>query len=324
MTETPLQANLRKTTSYQALHEQIEKIFTETRLEIENLKLLTYWQTGHLLHQYLEKNEGIVSEASLLEPLGEDLNLERSALFRALQFRRSFPKGIPTASEISWSHVKELLGVPDEVKRKRLLEKSQEAGWPVRRLRLEIQKERGPKTKAPQKPGGQLTEPERREPGVCRIKSLETLLKGPRAVVDLGFELYEPFPIAGIFNEDDTVKWNHEKQQWVKEGSKEDLYYYYAVVERVVDGDTLLVHIQVGTKVLRRQYLRLRGINAEELETPRGKKAQAFLLREVKKADRLLIRTRLTDKYDRFIADVWCGGKYLNQSLLDAGLASKV
>ena len=53
--------------------------------------------------------------------------------------------------------------------------------------------------------------------------------------------------------------------------------------------------------------------------------AKAFLEEAVKKADgRLLIKTVKSDKYDRYLADVWAGKTYLNQKLLDEGLAVAV
>ena len=38
----------------------------------------------------------------------------------------------------------------------------------------------------------------------------------------------------------------------------------------------------------------------------------------------VLIRTVKSDKYDRYLADVWVGETYLNQKLIDKGLAVRV
>ncbi|HUU00431.1 MAG TPA: DUF1016 N-terminal domain-containing protein [Myxococcota bacterium] len=111
------------------------------------------------------------------------------------------------------------------------------------------------------------------------------------------------------------------------------LHTYLGVVERVVDGDTLDVRIDLGFMVWKSERLRLRGIDAPELNTPAGKKARSFVERELGQCKFVVFHTYKTDLYARYIADllydpaledenaVFEKGHFLNQKLLDNGLA---
>ena len=50
------------------------------------------------------------------------------------------------------------------------------------------------------------------------------------------------------------------------------LYTYEAFLERVVDGDTIIVRIDLGFDVLKRERIRLRGIDAPEIEPMKVRK----------------------------------------------------
>ena len=85
-----------------------------------------------------------------------------------------------------------------------------------------------------------------------------------------------------------------------------------------------LVPLHLGFGILIREYLRLRGIDAPEMDTAEGKKAREFVERELGKADHVILSSTRPDKYGRYLADVFYGAKdeqYLNQRLLDEGLA---
>lgn len=110
-------------------------------------------------------------------------------------------------------------------------------------------------------------------------------------------------------------------------------YLYKAFVKRVVDGDTLLLNIDLGFGVLKKQRVRLAGIDAPEIKTPEGEKSFEFILNELAKVDFVMIKTNQIDIYGRYIAKVFYSftdtkkdliflqGKFLNQELLNRGLA---
>ncbi len=69
--------------------------------------------------------------------------------------------------------------------------------------------------------------------------------------------------------------------------------------------------------------MRLRGIDTPEIPTPEGIEAKTFVEEQFKRSKIIMIRTYRKDKYDRYLADVFVGGRevFLNQRLLDEGLA---
>ncbi|MBI2950719.1 thermonuclease family protein, partial [bacterium] len=106
-----------------------------------------------------------------------------------------------------------------------------------------------------------------------------------------------------------------------------------AVVEEVVDGDTLWTRVDCGFRAWTRQKLRLRGIDAPELSTVAGQRARDFVAKALAEVPFVVRTTTKPDKYDRYLSDVFYlpgendpqnvlnKGLFLNQQLLDRGLA---
>lgn len=93
-------------------------------------------------------------------------------------------------------------------------------------------------------------------------------------------------------------------------------------VERVVDGDTLLVRLHVR--------VRLQGVDAPETVKPDypvepwGSEASAFTKEFIAAADgqvSIEFDGERRDKFDRSLAFIWVDGRMLNEELLRAGLA---
>lgn len=128
-----------------------------------------------------------------------------------------------------------------------------------------------------------------------------------------------------------------------------EMYQYSAVVQKVVDGDTLEIDIDLGLSVwVRGERVRLYGVNTPEVygvkkgspEWDEGQKASIFVKEIVRKNDQVIVET-LKDqkgKYGRYlvviyirlpetmqeeglrrIGDFYC----LNDLLLKKGLASE-
>lgn len=120
------------------------------------------------------------------------------------------------------------------------------------------------------------------------------------------------------------------------------LYVYKAIVEKVVDGDTLVTRIDLGFHTWSEQRIRLRNINSKELdsenrkELKQAKAAKKFVEKKLKTLDFVVLKSFKTDKYGRFVADVFYhptltdkveiakDGFFLNQDLVDEGLAEVV
>jgi endonuclease YncB( thermonuclease family) len=102
------------------------------------------------------------------------------------------------------------------------------------------------------------------------------------------------------------------------------MYIYTGTVEKVVDGDTLDLQIDLGFGVFTRQRVRLLGLNAAEHNTDEGKKAIDFVKAWVAEhGPTFTVRTHQDkkEKYGRYLALVLSGAADLGEALLDAGLA---
>jgi endonuclease YncB( thermonuclease family) len=103
------------------------------------------------------------------------------------------------------------------------------------------------------------------------------------------------------------------------------MYEYLARVERVIDGDTVDLSIDLGfhTYVIKR--VRLININAPERFTEEGKLAKAFVENALAVGMEVVIKTKLdsNDKYGRVLGEIFIDKNIsLNEMLLMNGLAS--
>ena len=115
-------------------------------------------------------------------------------------------------------------------------------------------------------------------------------------------------------------------------------YTYEAAIDRVIDGDTLLVVIEVGFGIKVHDKLRLRGIDTPELGTPEGDRAKKFVQGLFPVGTTIIIKSHKsrTDTHGRFVVDVLYkegvedpeeilkSPVYLNQHLLDEGCAVRM
>jgi micrococcal nuclease len=83
-------------------------------------------------------------------------------------------------------------------------------------------------------------------------------------------------------------------------------YQYRAQVIRVVDGDTIVVQVDLGFKTFVEKILRLARINAPEKSTPEGIVAQAYLNKYllVENNGAIHFTSKKLDIYGRSIAEV--------------------
>ena len=104
------------------------------------------------------------------------------------------------------------------------------------------------------------------------------------------------------------------------------MYEYNCTVERVVDGDTIDVVLDLGFDILYKSRVRLYGIDTPESRTRnldekvRGKMASAFLRKAIEEGEKVCIQTKLKDsrgKFGRVLGDVVVDGVNINQSMVD-------
>ena len=117
---------------------------------------------------------------------------------------------------------------------------------------------------------------------------------------------------------------------------------YAGEVTRIVDGDTLVMSIDLGFDVWTKKRIRFRGINTAEMtsedetEKTRAVAAKHFVEKKLPVGTSITIQTFLTDLHGRYVADVFYlpgeknkeaifkDGLFLNQELLNAKLATLI
>jgi len=141
-----------------------------------------------------------------------------------------------------------------------------------------------------------------------------------------------PCPRGGVVVDCGFNIWRKVKRSQIQ-GIGKASYTYPAQVESVVDGDTIWAIIDCGFDTFIREKLRLHRIDTPELDTAPGEKARRYVRRVLKASPRIVVRIHSYDKYARYLADIFylpgeisyerirSDGLYLNQELLDKGLA---
>ena len=113
-------------------------------------------------------------------------------------------------------------------------------------------------------------------------------------------------------------------------------YLYKAEVRDVIDADTVLLDIDLGFEVIRRQSIRLARIDAPPRDTQQGAAGRRFVRKQLAVARTVVVNTRKYDIHRRYVAHVFYAfnnrgiestflkGRYLNQELIDKGFAKPV
>jgi len=113
-------------------------------------------------------------------------------------------------------------------------------------------------------------------------------------------------------------------------------YLYKAEVRDVVDADTVLLDIDLGFEVIRRQSIRLARIDAPPRDTDEGARGRRFVREQLATARTVVVSTRKYDIHRRYVAHLFyafnkrgiehtfLSGRYLNQELVDKGFAKLV
>ncbi len=344
-------------TSYLTLKNKVKKTLLLGQQRIEREKVRTYWETGKIISDHLTKysNRSEHYGGEVVGKLATDLEISETVLRRCIRFSETFKiqaSRLESLPDLSWSHYRTLMTITDDSKRKELLKRTIQSEWTAETLEKEIKKIHVARelsdetnTKLPE-----LLKASRGSLYTYRLRLDEIVHSAEPALrVDLGFSCYQEINIKG-FKEGDIVATERglsltpkaagtdpHDSYILKKSSKTiaDLFTFIAYIERVIDGDTLIAQVDLGFSFWTRQTLRLRGIDAPEIDTPEGKRAKKFVEQELAAVPYVIISSTKSDKYDRYLADVFyqpsasaghprAGGdpeKFLNNELLAKRLA---
>jgi len=104
------------------------------------------------------------------------------------------------------------------------------------------------------------------------------------------------------------------------------MYEYACSVDRVVDGDTCDVVLDLGFNILHKCRVRLYGIDTPESRTrnkdekARGLLAKDYLKNAIESGEKVVIQTKLKDskgKFGRVLGDVVVDDVNINQSMIE-------
>jgi endonuclease YncB( thermonuclease family) len=340
--------------AYQALLEEIGELYEEARgtsqEEVNRSFARTYWEIGRRIIE-VEQKYSLRAEygAGLIDHLSSDLTEKYRRGFSSTNLRHMRRFGAEWERErlkgaLSWSHYRALLTVRDPETRKRLEKKAIEEGLSNPKLKLLIRRENELYRKAEGLPETTRDTSQLRSPSGGRLHVYKVVGEETEDVedcrLDLGFFVQRVIPLAGLsaprdgelvesFKEDGAFRFERIQSK------KKERYAYPARVVRVIDGDTLMVDIDLGFKTLIRERLRLRGVYAPELGTSEGEEAKGFVESRLLKGRKIAIKTYGSDSYGRFLVDVFYKegeteasrileeGTFLNNEVLEAGFAEK-
>ncbi len=318
---------------YATLLKQVKVTLIEGQARIEAERVATYWKTGHLIQTHILKHQDRGEYgAEVTRRLANDLHVDLRILQRCIQFAKFYPRmpNVVAPPHFTWTHYTKLLTVTDEKKRTFFEKAALKNNWSSDELALRIQDETSrdhhsePRDTS-HKIRDTLLTPLRGELYTYQLVERPTLgeaesslpAAGRGLLVDLGFGTFHNVDarLLAQFSKGDIVESRppagrarpkDDAYKFYKAGrTPKDLYTYAAYVEKVIDADTIKVRLDLGFNVWSRQILRLRDLNAPEMDTKEGQEAKAFIQSHVKESSLIIVRSSRSDKYDRYLADVF-------------------
>ncbi len=345
---------LHQNSSCQKLISSLKKILihglVSAQKALEYQRVKTYWEMGKNIDEAIDSSNGeLVGGEKLYEEISDqlrsdlDMDISADTIFRAVQFSRNY-EIFPENTPLTFTHYLLLHRVKDKHKRLGLEKKAIRNKWTVPQLKKEITILKI-SVDAPFDKKNKILELKRGELFVYYAHPQIDIFKKQGMFIDCGFKINIPIEgeilkgnISTETKQKRVVKVEKEKGKYAVRLHKkysEKLYTYRAIVEKIVDGDTLDVRIDVGFGIYLNERIRLKSIDAPEIKTQEGKRAKVFLEKYLSQCPLIVIRTHKAGMYGRWLADVFalpkCAeaqkiadeGEFLNQRLLDEGLAQE-
>ncbi len=348
---------------------QSKIIKTVTRQKVEMA-----WQIGKLVDEHLSQNSESSYGKHLFKRLEKDVGVAERSLYQMHHFYQSYPQLPADNDRLNWSHYRTLAGIKKADERKYLEDLTKKNEWDSDRLQEEVTKSKisepeqdsmqdgvcnpvltfssktnkstnvrtGLQTPSGARSGAASVKPKKLIPSRGKLFSypIATLPESKSLFFDCGFEIFKEVDLAlsrEVKKENAIVAIEKKNQKYSAKKSAihpKKLYVYKAKLDRVVDGDTIRVVLDLGFKIFHKEILRLRGIDAAEMKSDAGANSKKTLEKILKDVPFLIVKTTRVDIYGRYVADVFLAGEgdsdlqkvadsgvFLNQLLLDKGSA---
>ena len=310
-----------------------------------------YWEIGDAIHTHLRATEGKTTYGEgFFNRLAGDLNLDKTLVYTMLRFHRGMPN-VELIPQLTWTHYLQIIPLETQTQREFYERAAAREGRTVRDLKQQIKSDLYDEARqigsAAYRSGDGTTSssllPRKGQLYTYRLlQSLPDQTTAPNLVVDLGFHNRWHGPIDSIDDPRPGMIVTAEKHRrgahpayhfTLNRARGRKLYTLKAVCERVIDGDTLLAHIDQGFDMWHTARLRLRGIDTPELYSTAGRRARDFVRKAMAQVSFIVICTGSRDKYGRYLTDLFylpgssdpaavlTEGFFLNHQLLEEGLA---
>ena len=339
--------------TYQDLVRDISNIYEKARdksIQTTNkIAVRAHWEIGRRIVENEQKfSKRAQYGGGLLVRLSKDLSVKfgkgfsLSNLKYMRQFYQEFSIG-HARDQLGWTHYKLLLSIKDKGKRDFYEDQIIKRCWTSRKLEETLRTEKVliediSKSQRRRKTAESMPKLSLARGRLYTYRLVESDYAQAQLLVDCGFDVYRELGDDSLANatSKDIVEARRDEEGytfWRSDAKKSQLYTFVAYVDRVIDGDTIWVNIDLGFAMWSRQKLRLRGIDTPELKSQKGLKSKHYVEQKLKKVPFLVIKTHGSDKYDRYLVDILYlegekdpqkvveKGEFLNQNLLDLGLA---
>jgi len=329
---------------YSGVLADISKLYEDTLgmspSERNRVLVITYWQIGRRIVE-VEQGGRVSAKygAQILKQLSQDLSdkfgdgFSMRNLFYIRRFSVTYPK-THLEDPLSWSQYRALLGVRDDSVRAKLEAKIRKDGLVCRDLERLVRRANGKSFAIAADAGEALLVPRR---GRLHLYRLEKLREGKKDVcyLDAGFSVKHRVQLEGLAKLSDgaVVTVGGKTARSADVADQSERFCYEGIVMRVVDGDTLVIRVNLGFDVFADHRLRLRGVDAAELGTAEGEKARRFVEKIMTPGLTVLLFTYGCDVYGRYLADVFYSdvdtiltpetpdGIFLNAQIISCGHA---
>jgi endonuclease YncB( thermonuclease family) len=330
---------------YDALVNDIASLYEERigrGVQQRNAQLVaSYWDIGDMIVRGEKdvKPQGRYGK-KLLEQLSVDLTERfgsgfcRTNMFNIRRFRLAYRRSA-LHPFLTWTHYLTLLKVTDVRRRKRLEETAIREQLSDKQFKLLVRSSNGVAMAKSEK---MQLEPRKGRPFVYRVVK-EMHDSNQLFLVDCGFQVKRKVQLKGVRGvaEGDMLACTKTEDAGYRFSRTEcgvgERYCYHGTLLDVVDGDTVVIRVDLGFDTFVDDRFRLRGVDAPEIATTGGKRAKQFVMRRVKPDSAVLLFTYGCDMYGRYLADVFyhsgnaqgyptvTSGCFLNMELLEKGMA---
>ena len=314
---------------------------------IARQKVVMAWNVGKIIDEHLSRNDKTGYGEKLMEKLVQDTAMSDNSLYRMRSFYQSYPKLPKDEKQLNWTHYQTLSGVKKDEERKRLENLVRDNSLTTDELQIEVTKYHSQvnsqvnslaqslaKTKKPLRKKKLLKTKLHPERGQLFSYPLIKLENADVTCIDCGFNFFrEVENQSKNLQNVDVIKKDETYLLKKSDSHPRKFNTYKAYLDRVVDGDTIRVTIDLGFKTFHNEIIRLKGIDSAEIDSEAGKESARALTQILDKIPFLVVKTIKVDIYGRFVADVFFSDKneidaqkvadegiYLNQLLLDRGL----